>query len=73
MDFDLNSYSMDAPINPNWDSMYKMTSQPRGYCLIINNRYFMGEKKKWGVFSERLDQFLLDWYQHFEEELVARG
>ena len=29
-------------VSPNWSTMYKMTSEPRGYCLIINNRYFTG-------------------------------
>ena len=29
-------------VSPNWNTMYKMTSEPRGYCLIINNRYFTG-------------------------------
>lgn len=32
-----------ASLRPSWESMYKMTSDPRGLCLIINNRYFTGK------------------------------
>lgn len=29
-------------VTHDWNSMYKMNSDPRGYCIIINNRHFTG-------------------------------
>ncbi|KAF6024249.1 hypothetical protein EB796_017436 [Bugula neritina] len=53
-----SSYTTQLPAD--WSSMYKMTSDPRGYCIIINNRYFSGHlKERLGTDVDRDNLYVL--------------